>query len=251
MNTLSLVIPCYNEAEVIERSLRKITGFLDAQGITFEILVGNDGSTDNTTEIVKPITEEDNRVKLLSQPVNKGKGAILSTTFPHAKNGILAFIDADLDIDVHYLIPLLTMVENGADIAIGSKNLIGAYTQRSWKRKIATIVYNLFVRLLLNSRLSDHQAGIKAFKRDVLLDTLPEISNDGWTWDTEVLVRAQKKGYAVSEYPIRVNQKSESSVSVIKHSIQMAKDILIMYSRGLRITGNGKRGKIVRHIYDE
>ncbi len=246
---LSLVIPCYNEGELIGESLRKIIDFLDTQDIAFEILVGDDGSTGNTIDTVKSMIQKDNRVRLLSQPMNKGKGAVLSSTFLHARNGILAFIDADLEIDVRYLTPLLEMVANGSDIAIGSKQLHGVHA-RGWKRKLATLGYNIFVRLLLNSRLSDHQAGIKVFKRDVLLDVLSDMSNNGWTWDTEVLVRAQKKGYIINEYPVCVNHRSGSNISIIKHSVQMAKDILIMYLGGLRITCD-KSGKVICRTYKE
>jgi len=232
---LSLIVPCFNEAKLIGKNIEEITRFLHSKGIEFEIIIANDGSSDETVSVVAEMAAENQRIRIIDSFKHEGKGAALSRAFLHSRYEILAFIDADLEIAIHYLWPLFKMVRNGKDIAIASKGLGSVNENRSIKRRLATKGYNLLVRWLLNSKLSDHQAGLKVFRREVLLDILNQMYNPGWTWDTEVLIRAQKKGYSIAEYPVQTNFKRTSSISLFRHALQMAIGVVNLHRRGIRI----------------
>lgn len=230
MPELSIVIPVYNEEGLIETNTKKIITFLDEHNLDFEILFGNDGSGDNTSNIIKKMIKKDNRIKLYDYPINEGRGSVLKKTFPHCKGVILIYIDADLEIDVSYIPKLLASLER-VDIAIASK--VGG--KRSFKRNFLSSGYNTMVKFLLGSKLRDHQGGLKAFKRDVLFHILPEVIDNGWVWDTEILVRAQKKGYEVAELPVVAFPKRKSKVNFFSDALKMVKGVLNLYRRGVKL----------------
>ena len=231
---LSLIIPCYNESAIIGETLRAASDYLSGLGRSYEIVVGDDGSTDGTDRLVLAASEADSRVRLVRSPRNRGKGAILTSALLEGRGNILAFIDADLEIDVRTLGALLWAIDGGADIAIGSKVIHEAWRSRPLRRRIATRGYNLLVRLLLGSPLRDHQAGIKAFRREPTRELLESIDNPRWTWDTELLVAAQARHLRIVEVPVTTTYQRPSKVSLLRQPLEMASEVLRLYFAGVR-----------------
>lgn len=249
MIALSLVIPCFNEAEIIGDTLEKASAFLGKTGRPYEIIVGDDGSVDDTSRIVREARERDSRIRLVRSEKNRGKGAILTLALLEGRGDVLAFIDADLEIDVSSLAPLLDAIDAGADIAIGSKVRHPDWQARPLRRRLATRGYNILVSILLGSRLGDHQAGIKAFRRGPLRDLLQGIDNPRWTWDTELLVAAQSAGLSVREVPVTTTYQRPSKVSLLRQPIEMAGEVLRLYASGTRVrrSARGPRVAPTRH----
>lgn len=228
MVKLSLVIPVYNEEDIIKNNAQKIIAFLDANNIDFEILFGNDGSTDDTANIIEKIQEKDKRIKLFNYPKNEGRGSVLKKTFPHGKGEIIAYMDADREISEKYIPSFMDTLED-ADVAVGSKFTKGRRSRRSLRRDFASLLYNFLVRFFLKSNLMDHQGGMKAFRRGVLFDILPDVMDNGWVWDTEILIRAQAKGYKIVEIPVITTPYRKSKVNLGHDAIKMAKGVLNLY----------------------
>ncbi len=241
MPQLSLIIPCFNEAAIIGGTIDAVTEFLAGAGRTYEIVVGDDGSTDGTHRIVLDAAARDSRVRLSRSDTHRGKGAILTQALLDAHGEVLAFIDADLEIDVRMLAPLLDAIAAGADVAIGSKVIHEAWKARPLRRRIATRGYNLLVQFLLGSRLADHQAGIKAFRRQPARELLRSIDNPRWTWDTEFLVGAQAARLRIVEVPVTTTYQRPSKVSLLRQPAEMASEILRLYLAGVRTSRPPRR----------
>jgi glycosyltransferase involved in cell wall biosynthesis len=232
---ISLVLPCFNEAAIIEATIRKVSSFLATTGREFEILVGDDGSTDGTDRVALAEAARDPRVRLVRNDLHRGKGAILTQALLDGRGRILAFIDADLEIDATSLGPLLAAIDSGGDVAIGSKVLHPDWPHRAFRRRAATRLYNALVRFLFRSRLGDHQAGIKMFRADAIREILLSVDNPRWTWDTEVLLSAQARRLRIVEVPVTTTFQRPSKVSLLRQPLEMAGELLhLAIARGAR-----------------
>jgi glycosyltransferase AglD len=225
LESVSLIIPSYNEEEEIANAIACARKAL--KGFEHEIIVADGGSTDRTCEIV--LLEKDKRVKLL-RVGGRGKGLALSLAIKSAKGSIAAFMDADLSSDIGQLGRLIDGAKK-ADISIGSRLEQGAEVRTGNKRNAARVAYNFFVRLILGSKVSDHQCGFKAFRRKKILSLLDEVKDTRWFWDTELLVLAQRKGLSIDEFPVKWKQGKTSRVSVFWDSLGMFEKIIEMRVR--------------------
>jgi glycosyltransferase involved in cell wall biosynthesis len=200
---VSAIIPVFNDRPALEIAIG--TSLQTLSGITpvFEILVAEDGSTDGSTEVVRKFEALDSRVRLLHHDERQGRGKALNRAINEAQGTIVCYYDVDLATDMQHLPALIAAIREGADIATGSRLLPASDIVRTGGREIASRGYNFLVRLFLGSRIYDHQCGFKAFNRQRILLLLPAIRSNHWFWDTEILVRAQRAGYRVTELPVR------------------------------------------------
>ncbi|HWQ65146.1 MAG TPA: glycosyltransferase [Methanospirillum sp.] len=199
---VSVVIPVYNDLPALKEAVPLTLKMMDEVFSGFEIIIAEDASTDGSTECAASWQEKDSRVIHLHRDQRLGRGSALSTAALQAKGDIFCYFDVDLATDMSYLPLLIRAIADGADIATGSRLLSDSNITRSLGREVKSRGYNWLVRLILRSRLKDHQCGFKAFQKDKLLSLLPEIKDTHWFWDTEVLVCAQRKGYAIEEIPV-------------------------------------------------
>ncbi len=232
----SLVCPCYNEHELIASTVERIREILPAITETYELILVNDGSHDDTWSRIQAIERKHPHVKGVNSPKHLGKGGVLTLGLGKSVGEIAGFIDADLEIDPGYLIGLIGCIRKGSDVAIGSK-MVGseAGRNRSFTRQLSTRIYNTMVRFTLRSVVQDHQAGIKVFRRTVLDLILPRMESQGWIWDTEFLARAQSEGFRISEMPISISRQRVSKVNVPLDAARMFYGVLRLYMRGLRV----------------
>ncbi|MDD1684572.1 MAG: glycosyltransferase family 2 protein [Methanoregula sp.] len=200
---VTAIIPVFNDRPALEIALK--TSLETLSGITgsFEILVAEDGSTDGSTEFVRHFEAMNSRVRLLHHDERQGRGRALNRAIRESRGTIVCYYDVDLATDMKHLPALISAVRDGSDISTGSRLLPASDIVRTGGREIASRSYNFLVRLLLGSRIHDHQCGFKAFNRDRVLLLLPAVQADHWFWDTEILVRAQRAGYRVTELPVR------------------------------------------------
>lgn len=225
--TLSLVVPAYNESGVIGNSVGRMDAFVQDLGIDYEIVVGDDGSTDGTADEVRALGLDN--VRIVRRP-HRGKGAILTDTLTRTRGGYAGFIDADLEIDIAYLPRFLEALDKGFDVAVGSKNLDpGLNRHRPLSRRMTTGVYNLLVRWLFGTPLSDHQAGFKLFRGDLIRSLLPAVTSEGWLWDTEVLVTCLRANRSIKEIPVEAVRRRQGHVGVVTTSWVMLRDMAGLY----------------------
>ncbi|MFA4887175.1 MAG: dolichyl-phosphate beta-glucosyltransferase [Candidatus Nanoarchaeia archaeon] len=219
----SIIVPAYNEEKIIGQTINTLHTYFIKQDKSFELIIANDGSRDKTSEIVKEKIKQYKELKLVSNVTNMGKGAALTNGFKHAHGNIQLLTDADLAIDFELFPKLITTLENGADIVIGSKHLSNSEVKGSILRRFFSKGYSFLTKTFLGSTIKDYQCGFKAFKREAIQKILPTIKEQGWNWDTEVLVKAAWMGFKIVELPAKVITlyDRESKVHVVRDTTRM------------------------------
>ncbi len=211
-----VAVPAYNEAEVIADNIKKLRKFLTSNlDHEYEIVVADNASTDNTAEKVVELSQECTNVRWIHLG-QKGKGGAVKKAWAESDADIVSLIDADLSPDLSAFPLLIEALNDGYDIAIGSRLLKGSEVKRSLKRRFLSKGYNLLLRLLFRAQFSDAQCGFKAMKKGLFLELLPAIKNDEWFFDTELLIRSQKKGLKIKEIPINWVERRESKEQPLK-----------------------------------
>lgn len=235
---LSLVIPCYNEETVIEDTLRRVIEYLRGQEYSSEIIVIDDGSQDNTRKIVRNLTKEFEEIQILEGEVNKGKGFSVSKGLLHATGQVACFTDADLSTPIEEVEKLIKELNNGYDIAIGSRGLKESDIRKHqpWYRERMGKTFNLLIRWLVLAGIKDTQCGFKCFNKKIIPEIIGKQRVYGFSFDVEMLYIAKKLGYKIKEVPIRWHNNPHSKVNPFTEPIKMLLDIL-------RIKINDWKGK--------
>ena len=225
---ISIVMPAFNEGDALNETLPELYNYLKSLSSSFEIIIGDDGSTDNTKQIVTAFAKKHKNVRYVGYPVNQGKGHALSMAFETAKGNIHGFIDADLSIDKTLIGEEIGLL-NHADIVIASKHAHGAKIAYPFARTCASYGFSLMTRMLLGLPVSDPQCGCKMFKANVLKSILPLVKTKGFLWDTEVLVRAHRNHYKIQEIPARVKADTrKSKVHMFRDTWRMLRGLLTL-----------------------
>ena len=200
----SIVIPAYNESARLGASLQKVLDYVGTQGWDAEIIVVNDGSRDNTAEIVRSFAEKYPALRLVENPGNRGKGFSVRNGVLHAHGRIVLFTDADLSSPIEEAQKLFKVLADGADIAIGSRWLRAEMqTQRQpLHRQLFGRIFNVMLRTALGLQFADTQCGFKAFKQSAAQAIFPLQRIERWGFDPEILFLARKFGFKVQEVPV-------------------------------------------------
>jgi dolichyl-phosphate beta-glucosyltransferase len=224
----SIVIPAYNEAARVGATLEKVLAYTTEQGWDAEIIVVNDGSSDNTTEIVHSYAEKNPRLQLLENPGNRGKGYSVRNGMLHAQGEILLFSDADLSSPIEEAEKLFSALENGADIAIGSRWLqSNLQTQRQpLHRQLFGRVFNLLLRMILGLSFKDTQCGFKAFTRPAAETIFPLQNIERWGFDPELLYLAKKFKFKVVEVPVAWAHREGTRINPLRDGAKMFLEML-------------------------
>lgn len=224
--TLSVIIPAYNEESRIGDSLKLVLNYLSKQDYDFEIIVVDDGSIDKTTEIVQQI-EKSNRIKVLRNEINKGKGYSIKQGMFEAKGEFVLFSDADLSTPIEELGKFWEYIREGYDIVIGSRALKESRLEvrQPFYREFMGRTFNCIVRFILGFNIKDTQCGFKLFKNDVAKKIFPMQKIEGWSFDVEILYIALKLNYKIKEVPVRWINSPCSKVNPLKDALRMFMDV--------------------------
>ena len=200
----SIVIPAYNESARLGATLEKVLAFVHSQRWDAEVIVVNDGSRDDTAEIVRTFAAKDAALRLVENPGNRGKGYSVRNGMLNARGQIVIFSDADLSSPIEEAAKLVRTLEEGADVAIGSRWLRAeTQTQRQpLYRQLFGRIFNLLLRLTLGLQFKDTQCGFKAFKQPAAQAIFPLQRIERWGFDPEILFLARKFGFKVQEVPV-------------------------------------------------
>lgn len=221
---ISIVIPAYNEELKLERSMILLTREMDRLGCDYEIIISEDGSTDRTAAIARNLRSD--RVRSIHSESRNGKGNAIRTASLEAEGDFVIFMDADLASNPKGIKDLICELDNGSAMVIGSRYVAGSSTRRHPVRLIASKGFNWLVRVLLGSKIKDHQCGFKAFRKDKVLPVIKEIESTDWFWDTELLVRLQRQGLSAKEVPIEWDEKGDSKFRLFQDTYNMAKNLI-------------------------
>jgi len=196
-------VPAYNEASVLRQNVGLIEKVVSQIADSYEIIIAEDGCSDETTKIATDISNNCSKVVHLHFDHRLGKGLALKKALKTSKGQALVFMDADLSTSLDHLHDVVKLVENGYDVIIGSRHVKGSYVRRPLSRGIASRAYNLLVKLLFWDNVSDHQCGFKVFNHRALRGVIDEVTENGFLFDTELIVRMKQKGLRIIETPVK------------------------------------------------
>jgi len=223
------VLPAYNEARRLPASLAACAEFFISRGIAAEIVVADDGSTDATPKAfadaaaILPRGHLEYRYLGLE---HRGKGAAVREGVRVAKGDPIIFLDSDLTIPIDIIDRFLRALGDGADIAIASRYVPGSVVRRPWWRSLLGVVFRRCVHLLVPVEVRDTQCGGKAYTAEAAKDLFERSRLEGFSFDAEVLFLARRAGYRVREIPFTLIQDRVTSISFLKETPKMVRDLL-------------------------
>ena len=225
---LSIVIPCYNEEQRLPRTIARIERYLADKGVSYELILVDDGSSDGTRKIMDEAAERNRSVRLEALPHNRGKGRALAEGVAAARGAEILVTDADLSTPIEELDKLRAELRKGAGVAIGSRALRGSRVEVSQPiyRVLMGKAFNILVQAVLLPGIWDTQCGFKLFRADVAHDAFAALTTDGFGYDPEVLYRAKKRGVKIAEVPVVWRNSAPTKVNPIKSSIDMFRHVM-------------------------
>ena len=221
--TLSIVLPAYNEAARIGGSLDKITEYAQQHAWNVEVIVVNDGSSDNTAEIICQYAKRYSWVRSIDNPGNRGKGYSVRNGMLHARGDILLFSDADLSSPIEEADKLIAALHAGADVAIGSRWVRKELqvVPQPLRRQILGRMFNLALRVVLGLNFKDTQCGFKAFRRSAAELVFTQQQVETWGFDPELLYLAKKAGLRTVEVPVYWAHSEGTRLHPLRDGIRM------------------------------
>jgi glycosyltransferase involved in cell wall biosynthesis len=225
---LSMVIPAYNEARRLPPTLTRLRDYLDAGADSYEVLVVDDGSDDDTVAVAQAVAREWPQLEVLALPHNQGKGAAVREGMLHARGALRAFSDADLSTPIEELPRLRSHLGGACHVAIASRDAPGSdiqVHQPRW-REFMGRTYNRILRLLVLPGIRDTQCGFKLFTSEAAEACFAPLETFRFGFDAEVLVRAHRRGWEIAEVPVRWRHVEESRVGGIGDALRMLYDLV-------------------------
>jgi dolichyl-phosphate beta-glucosyltransferase len=224
----SIVIPAYNESARLGATLEKVLAYVHVQGWDAEVIVVNDGSRDNTADIVRAFAAKDPALRLVENPGNHGKGYSVRNGMLNARGRIVLFSDADLSSPIEEAPKLLQALDDGADIAIGSRWLRAeTQTQRQpLHRQLFGRIFNLVLRLTLGLQFKDTQCGFKAFKQPAVQAIFPLQKIERWGFDPEILFLAKKLKFKTQEVSVAWGHSGGTRINPLVDGPRMVMEML-------------------------
>ena len=232
--TVEVVVPVYNEESALPRNIPKLCDYLRTYfPYRWSVVIADNASTDDSLAVARKLAD-DPRVSVLHLD-EKGRGRALKAAWLASEADVVAYMDVDLSTNLWSFLPLVAPLASGhSDLAIGSRLLKGAVVTRQWKREIISRCYNLLIKLLFRSRFSDAQCGFKAVKRSAAQELLPQVEDDEWFFDTELLLLAEECGLRISEVPVDWIEDLDSRVDIVSTALDDVKGLLRVRAQRLR-----------------
>jgi len=226
--TYSIIIPAYNESERLAVSLPKVLDYTEKNDLQAEIIVVNDGSRDDTADVVRQFARTHPEIRLLENPGNRGKGYSVRNGMLNALGDVVLFTDADLSSPIYEASKLFAAIEQGADVAIGSRWLRAELqTERQpWFRQLYGRLFNLGLRLTLGLKFRDTQCGFKAFTRAAAQTVFTRQRVERWGFDPELLFLANKFNLRTVEVPVEWAHDHRSKISPLRDGLKMGVEML-------------------------
>ena len=219
---VTVAVPAYNEEGYLEDTVKGIRGELQSldRVDSFEIIVSEGGSEDDTGEIAESLEKSFEQVEHLDLGDLKGKGKAVEEAFNRSELDYFIFMDADGATAVEELEEMVERLESG-DVVIGSRRSDDA--DRDLLRDVASNLFNYSVRILFFSGISDHQCGFKGFRREAVESVVEDVESDHWFWDTEFLVKAQQNNLDVDVLPVDWEEKGDSEIDLFSDGLYFSR----------------------------
>jgi dolichyl-phosphate beta-glucosyltransferase len=206
---ISIVVPAYNENKRINEFLTELVSF--AKRGNYEIIIVDDGSSDNTIEIVKKITKNFKRTKIISYKPNKGKGYAVKKGLMSAQGDYIIFIDADGSISPSE-IPKMTKMLKKYDVVVGDRSSELSKITQPLVRKFLGIIFNNYINLVFRVNVKDFLCGFKGFRREVARSLFNDLISNRWIFDVEIFYKLRKRNYSLYKMPIKWVHKPDTKI---------------------------------------
>jgi glycosyltransferase involved in cell wall biosynthesis len=231
--SVEVVVPVFNEAGSLERSVRRLHRYLGAElPFSWRIVIADNASTDATPAIADALARELPGVELLRID-RKGRGRALREAWSRSDARVLCYMDVDLSTDLRGLLPLVAPLLSGhSDLAIGTRLARSARVVRGPRRELISRGYNRLLRTVLRARFSDAQCGFKAVTATAARRLLDDVRDDGWFFDTELLVLAQRRGLRIHEVPVDWVDDPDSRVDIVRTAIEDLRGVARLAAAG-------------------
>ena len=232
--TIDIVIPVLNEERALPSSIATLRQFLgDAILNPWRIVIADNGSDDTTPEVSRRLAAEYPEVAYLRLE-QRGRGRALRLAWLESDADLVSYMDVDLSTDLSALPPMIQALEQGYDLAIGSRLASGAsVNRRTLQREITSRSYNLLIKAMFFTRFSDAQCGFKALTRAAAQALVPRVVDQAWFFDTELLILAEKRGFHIKDIPVTWTDDPDSRVKVIRTALDDIKGLLRLRFGGL------------------
>lgn len=228
----SLCIPMYNESKIIGDTAKTLSAFMSENFDDYEIIFSDDGSVDNSRDIVNGLSLPN--VKVVGYSENRGKGAAVRTAVLESSGDIVMFTDSDLAYGTSVITVIVEKFNKGndCDVVVGSRNIgEDGYDGYTFIRKLASKSYIAFLKIVGGLKISDSQCGCKAFRGEAARKIFSCCEVDRFAFDFEAILIAEKLGYKIAEIPVKIVNHRDSKVNVVKDAVKMMKDILLIKKR--------------------
>ena len=228
--SISIIVPAYNEEKRIVKCLTRIPEYCTSKQWDYEIIVAEDGSTDNTVKIVKEFSLANDKIKILSYKDRLGKGGAIKNAMLEATHDYVCFLDVDLSADISEVDRLIKYIDE-YDIVIGSRILRGDLEpiKRTLLRSFFSYLYSKSFRILFRLPIYDSQCGMKLFRKEIVSKLFNEIHITGFAFDSEIIVKAYWLYLKIKEVPIIWKYDEATKVNVLKQVKAMGTDLLLIW----------------------
>jgi glycosyltransferase involved in cell wall biosynthesis len=246
---LEIVIPVYNEERALAASTRKVQRCLsDGMPFSWRITIADNASDDATPEIARTLAATLDRVSVLRLE-QKGRGRALRAAWSNSRARVVAYMDVDLSTDLRALLPLISPLLSGhSEVAIGTRLAPGSRVTRGRKREFISRAYNRLLRTALRAEFSDAQCGFKAVRADVIPELLDAVEDNGWFFDTELLIAAQRRGMRIHEVAVDWVDDPDSRVDILATALGNLRGIARLMSTWVSGPTHGSGEEHVRPI---
>ncbi len=227
---LSLVIPAFREARRLPQTLRAVQAAVGVWTFAAEVLVVVEPSPDDTLALAEAARRGFPQLRVIGNPVHRGKGHAVRTGMLEARGQLIFFTDADLSTPLSDLERALAIFANEppVDVLVGSRQHPESLIEirQSWMRERMGQTFNRLVRAFAGLRIADSQCGFKGFRQKAAREVFGRLRTDGFSFDVEALLLAQAMGFHIREMPVRWTNSAESKVHVIRDSFRMLADVV-------------------------
>ena len=236
--SVEIVVPVYNEEAALPGSIERLTGFLE-RNLTnpWRVTIADNASIDGTRAVSEELARQYSNVDYFYLP-QKGRGRALRATWLDSRADIVSYMDVDLSTDLSHFPQLVSALESGYQIAIGSRLSGKSQVTRAFKREFISRSYNLLIKSLFFTPFPDAQCGFKALTRSAAQAIIPAIENNNWFFDTELLIIAAKRGYRIKSIPVKWDDDPTSTVNITGTAVEDIKGLLRLRLGGVpRVPG--------------
>ena len=228
MKKLDVVIPCLNEERILEKSINSLRDFLkqNMSQYDYNITIADNGSKDSTFEIAKKLSKKHPEVRVITLK-KKGRGRALKKAWTMSDADILSYMDVDLSTDLKAFPAMIDAIANKSyHLGTGTRLTKNSETKRCFKREFISRIYNILVKLIVNTKFSDAQCGFKAVDKQTFIKLLPYLKDNEWFLDTEMMTIAEKTGHKIYEIPVLWIEDPDSRVNLIDTAIKYIRDLI-------------------------